>query len=84
MTLNLPEFVEEAARAGAAAECTDLATYILPLIIPDEERRLAAAGARAEAAALPAVSEEVRQRALNNILALRARREAGIPPANET
>jgi hypothetical protein len=53
------------------------------LIMRDEERRLAAAAARAEAAALPAVSEEVRQRALNNILALRARRETGIPPAIE-
>jgi hypothetical protein len=60
MTFDLPEFVEEMARAGAAAEHTDLATYIMLLIIRDEERRLADAARAAADAALPVVSEEVR------------------------
>jgi hypothetical protein len=75
--------VEELARAGAAAEYTDLATYILLLMIRDDERRLAAAAAARAAPALPVVSEEVRQRALKNLLDRRARREADIPPAVE-
>jgi hypothetical protein len=75
MNLELPEFVEDMARAGAAAEYTDLATYIMLLIIRDDERRLANAARAAADRALPAVPEEVRQRALKKVLALRARRE---------
>ncbi len=83
MTFDLPEFVEEMARAGAAAEHTDLATYVALLIIRDDERRLAEAARAAADRALPVVSEEARQLALKNVLALRARREARIPPTNE-
>jgi hypothetical protein len=78
MQIEMLEVVEEMARAGAAAEYTDLTTYINLLIIRDDKRR------REEAArALPVVSEEARQRALNKLLALRAQREAGIPSVSE-
>ena len=83
MTFDLPQFVEELAREGAAADYTDLATYISLLIIRDDERRRAAAARAAAARALPVVPEEVRQHALRKVLALRARREADIPPAVE-
>ena len=83
MNLDLPEFVEDMARAGAAAEYTDLATYIMLLIIRDDERRLADAARAAADRALPAVPEEVCQRALNKMLALRARREILMPPVVE-
>jgi hypothetical protein len=75
MTFDLPEFVEEMARAGAAAEHTDLATYVTLLIIHDDERRRSDAARAAADAALPVVPEEVRQRAIKNILAGRAGRE---------
>jgi hypothetical protein len=83
MQLDVPEFVEEMARAGAAAEYTDLATYISLLVVRDDKRRLEDAARAAAARALPVVSEEARQRALNKILALRARRETVVPPAVE-
>jgi hypothetical protein len=83
MTFDLPEFLEEMAREGAAAEYTDLATYIMLLIIRDDERRRSDAARAAAERALPAVSEEVRQRALKKVLALRAQRETGIPPTSE-
>jgi hypothetical protein len=83
MTFDLPEFVEEMAREGAAAEYTDLATYIALLIIRDDERRRSDAARAAAERALPVVSEEVRQRALKNLLDRRARREAGLPPMSE-
>ena len=83
MQLDLLEVVEEMARAGAAAEYTDLATYINLLIIRDDKRRREEAARAAAAWAIPVVSEEARQRVLNMLLALRARRETGIPPTSE-
>jgi len=74
MTYDLPEYVVEVARAGAAAEHTDLATYVTLLIIHDDERRRSDAARAAADAALTVVPEEVRQRALRNILARRAGR----------
>jgi hypothetical protein len=79
MDLDLPDFVEELARAGAAAEFTDLTTYVALLIIRDDERRRANAVQAAAKHALPVVPEEVRQRALQKRLALRAMREARNP-----
>jgi hypothetical protein len=82
-TFDLPQFVEVLAREGAAAEYTDLATYISLLIIQDDERRRADVARAAADRALPVVPEEVWQRALKELLALRARREADTPPVVE-
>jgi hypothetical protein len=76
MTLDLPEFVEELARAGAAAEYTDLTSYVALLIIRDDERRRAEAAQAAAKSALPAVPEGFRERALQKLQELRAKREA--------
>jgi hypothetical protein len=83
MQIDLLGVVEDMARAGAAAEYTDLATYINLLIIRDDKRRREEAARAAAARALPVVPEEVRQRALKKLLALRARRETVNPPAVE-
>jgi hypothetical protein len=71
MDLDLPQFVEELAEQGAAADGTDVLTYLCVLVCEDANRR---DEARKNSPRLPEVAPEVRERALKRVLELRARR----------
>jgi hypothetical protein len=79
MQLDLPDFVDKMARASAAAEYTDLVTYIMLLIIRDDKRRLE------EAARAAAARHRADLSRLGGPLAIRAGRtptaRAARPPA---
>lgn len=71
MELDLPRFVEELAVAGAAAEGTDVLTYVCVLICEDANRR---EEVRKNPPRLPDIPPGARERALKRLLEQRASR----------